>query len=108
MRKLKQEEANFITALLTSKHLMHLSDRLQDYYVEECEDGGMGSLRFFNGENSRSFGKEVVEASVLDVDGIPVSFTVNLDQAGDIYELDVFKADFSPLKQFPLPPYEWL
>jgi len=74
--------------------------------VEEMNDGGMGSLRFLtkNGEK-RIFGDQIAQIQLLDVDGIPLSITVNIDQEGDIFELDIWKVDFSPLKQFPLPPY---
>ncbi len=76
--------------------------------VEEMDDGGMGSLRFLSKKSNRKFGREVAQISVMDQDNIPVSFSVFLDEDDDIYELDSFKADFSPLKQFPLPPYNAL
>ena len=52
--------------------------------------------------------EEIAEISLLDVDGIMVSFSVNLGTDGELYELDAFKGDFSPLKKFPLPPYNGL
>jgi hypothetical protein len=69
-------------------------------------DGGMGSLRLFPGgidDTSRSFGRELVLAEFPDTDGVPVSVALNLDAQGSLYELDVWKVDFSPLLQWPDP-----
>ena len=107
MRLLKKEEYDLIATLLKDKpNTKHIIKELPNLYVEEMNDGGMGSLRFLtkNGEK-RIFGDQIAQIQLLDVDGIPLSITVNIDQEGDIFELDIWKVDFSPLKQFPLPPY---
>jgi hypothetical protein len=31
-----------------------------------------------------------------DIDGTPVSAALNVDQQGNLYELDIWKVDFSP------------
>jgi hypothetical protein len=110
MRLLKKEECNLIEYLLKNMpDFKHLLQDLPDLVVEEMNDGGMGSLRFLSktGEK-RIMREEIAEISLLDLDGIPVSFSVNLGTDGELYELDVFKGDFSPLKKFPLPPYNRL
>lgn len=66
-------------------------------------DGGMGSIRFVGAENRR-FGSTPVEAHFHDEDGTPVIATVIVDQRGELYELDVWKVDFSQLKR--IPPFE--
>jgi hypothetical protein len=69
-------------------------------------DGGMGSLEFLNKDRvGRKYGEAIAHIQLLDIDGIPLLITVDLDNDGDIFELDVWKGDSSPLKQFPLPPY---
>jgi hypothetical protein len=110
MRRLKKEELDLITEMLENKSVAaQIIDRLPGRFVDEMDDGGMGSLRFVSdSEKSRKFGKEVASISLFDVDGIPLSFSINLDEDGDIFELDVFKADFSRLKTFPVPPYSSL
>lgn len=107
MRNLKKEESELIIALLKDKaNTNDIIKKLPDLLVEEMDDGGMGSLKFIstNGE-THSFFKQVAEITLLDIDGIRVSIAINLDENGDIFELDIFKSDFSKLKQFPVPPY---
>lgn len=105
MRPIRKEEAELIATLLRGKpNYNSLIDQLEKVYVDDMEDGGMGSIRF--GEpGQRKLGKQIAEITLLDLDEVPVSFALNIDQNGDLYELDVFKSDFSPLKQIPTPPY---
>lgn len=68
------------------------------------DDGGMGSLRLVEGDddrNERKFGSKAAELQFRDADGTPVSVSLHLDDAGRLFELDVFKADFSPLISIP-------
>jgi hypothetical protein len=72
--------------------------------VEDMDDGKMGSLRLYPTgvrEGSRTFGCLIAEASYTDDDNVPVSVAINVDQNGLIFELDVFKADFSPIRRLP-------
>ena len=62
----------------------------------------MGSIRFVQPE-PRSFGKALVEAQYVDSDGVLVSIAVNADNSGDLFEVDFWKVDFSPLKRYPKP-----
>jgi hypothetical protein len=66
--------------------------------VEEMNDGGMGSLLFV-GSQDRSFGRSLGEAEFNDADGTLVSVALNADQHGDLFELDIWKVDFSPLQR---------
>jgi hypothetical protein len=67
-------------------------------------DGGMGSLRFRTPDNQRRhFSKKIAEAEFTDEDGTPVSAVVNLDEIGELFELDIWRVDFSPLKRYPRP-----
>lgn len=107
MRKLKKEEYDLIVFLLTGKaNTERIISELADLFVEEIKDGGMGSLELLNKDGiGRRYGKEIAQIQLLDSDGIPLLISIDLDEDGDIFELDVWKVDFSPLKQFPLPPY---
>jgi hypothetical protein len=43
----------------------------------------------------------LVEAEYVDSDAVLVSIAVNADQTGQPFEIDFWKVDFSPLKQYP-------
>ena len=104
-RKLRKEEMDLITAIArhspkSNEVLRSLSERL----VEDMKDGGMGSLRFKDADNrERRLGKKIAEAEFTDEDDIPVSAVLNLDDNGQLFELDIWKADFSALKRYPRP-----
>jgi hypothetical protein len=104
-RKLRKEEADMITAMVrnnpkAAEILASLADRL----VEDMQDGGMGSLRFRSTDHpAPRFGRQIAEAEFTDEDGILVSAAVNLDETGELFELDIWKVDFSPLKRYPRP-----
>ncbi|WP_441234602.1 DUF6984 family protein [Bradyrhizobium sp. 930_D9_N1_4] len=66
--------------------------------VEEMNDGEMGSLRFV-GTADRRFGRCIGEAEFDDADGVLVSVALNADQHGELFELDLWKVDFSPLQK---------
>lgn len=68
--------------------------------VQAMRDGGMGSLRF-PGVEQRRYGSTLAEAEFRDADGTPVSVALMLDEAGDLFELDIWKVDFSPLVRIP-------
>ena len=65
------------------------------------KDGGMGSLLFYSKTKEPKFGKTAAEYWFKDSDGIDVTARLNLDQNGELYELDVWKTDFSKLKKWP-------
>ncbi|WP_420885213.1 DUF6984 family protein, partial [Candidatus Symbiothrix dinenymphae] len=37
----------------------------------------------------------------VDEDGVDVIASLNIDDTGDLYELDIWKTDFSPLIKLP-------
>jgi hypothetical protein len=69
--------------------------------VREMSDGGQGSLQFVQPGPLRRLGRQVAEYRFPDLDGVPVSATLNLDELGDLYELDIFKGDFGTLLAIP-------
>ncbi len=62
----------------------------------------MGGIRFAR-PDARRFGAELARGEYLDSDGVPVSITINADDHGELFELDFWKVDFSPLKHYPRP-----
>ncbi len=68
------------------------------------DDGGMGSLYLsLSGEmiTKRLFGDDISECHFFDSDGVYVIVHLNLDKNGDLFELDIWKTDFSRLLKFP-------
>lgn len=80
----------------TARHI----EELDDLAVRPMDDGEMGGLTLLPKglENAgRSFGKQLVLGEFPDSDGVLVSISINVDERGRLYELDVWKVDFSPL-----------
>ena len=79
-----------------------LRSQLPGALVQPMNDGGMGSLRFVTSGSDRMH-HEAVAARCLDEDGVPLELSLNLDENGDLFELDIWKVDFSPVKHLPAP-----
>ena len=107
MRCPSGQEKAVIAALLKAKGAAHhLIETLDDLGVAEMSDGGMGSLSLVPkcvASQRRSFGQQLVLGEFNDGDGVPVSVALNVDSGGNLYELDVWKVDFSPLLNWPDP-----
>src|SRR6266403_4933591 len=100
-RPLREEEIAVIKKLASGTSFeSEVFRQLGDAPVQDMPDGGMGSIRFCK-PDKRRFGKEIAEGLFKDADGVPVSVTLNLDQHGDLFELDVWKVDNSPLVRYP-------
>ena len=72
--------------------------------VLELDDGGMGGLYFVSDTKWRSmrrFGKSIVAKTFEDTDGMGMSIALLLDTEGKLFELDIWKYDFSPLNEIP-------
>lgn len=104
-RPLTDKEIKLITALVReSSKANEIVGSLSERLVQDMDDGGMGSLRFVYTDNRiRRFGKKIADAEFNDEDGVPVSATMNVDDIGALFELDIWKGDFSPLKRYPEP-----
>lgn len=61
----------------------------------------MGSLRFASDRLDRTFGRIVAKATFLDDDGVDVRVALIVDDRGELFEVDVWKVDFSPLNCIP-------
>ncbi|MGT2430711.1 DUF6984 family protein [Cupriavidus basilensis] len=46
-------------------------------------------------------GSDLASVEFFDEDGVAVIVTLSLDNYGDLYELDIWKTDFSPLRRLP-------
>ena len=70
--------------------------------VRPMSDGGMGSLAIAPFDSSRKLGSSLAACHFYDLDGIPVSVELNLDQDGRPFEIDVWRVDFEPTVGWPL------
>ncbi len=65
---------------------------LEKILVKDLLDGGMGSILFLS-ENktkvNRKMYKCIAEKEFLDSDGVTISVTLNIDDDGLLYELDI-------------------
>jgi hypothetical protein len=105
-RKLTDEEKAIVTALIRAgdRKWSHLTKSLSSVKVMKMEDGEMGSLSFSNGKNKdRKLGYVVSQAEFTDGDDIAVSVALNLDEEGQLFELDFWKVNFEELINIPLP-----
>jgi len=102
MRKLSTDEKKLIETLLTQKKedYSQILLSLKDLTIEELNDEGMGSLQFISKEKQKLV-KTISEAEFIDEDGVPVFLALGIDAEGKLFELDVWKADFSPVKKWP-------
>jgi uncharacterized protein DUF6984 len=104
-RPLRDEEVAIIRKLLSgTANEARVRHQLSDALVQDMSDGGMGSIQFCRSSpEKRMFAEEVGEGSFCDSDGVLVSVTLNADQFRDLFELDLWKVDFSPLNRYPDP-----
>jgi hypothetical protein len=98
MRHLHSHEVPLLKHLLGAARLEVDVDQL---LVEPMADGGMGSLQLHPPRGDRRMGSEVASCEFTDSDGVAVSATLNLDEQERLFELDVWKVDFSQLNRWP-------
>lgn len=103
-RRLSLREKSLLSLLLASADESFPIGDPELLEVEPMDDGGMGSLYFTHPtklRDRRRFGRCVAQTEFTDDDGIVVSASLNVDQDGDLFELDVWKTDFSPVSRLP-------
>jgi uncharacterized protein DUF6984 len=104
-RQLRADERAILNKLLSRTALAKMAE-ISDMLVQDMPDGGMGSIHFCRTEQrseTRPLAKQIAEGTFKDRDGTPVSITLNVDDRGELLELDVFKGDGSPLVSYPDP-----
>lgn len=102
VRRLRPAEYRIVAAMLeTAGRLEQFQSRLDDAWVYEVNDGGMGGLRFVRPEGAPGLGEYVGPGSFLDCDGVEVFLWLNFDKHGNLFELDVWKVDEAPLIAYP-------
>ena len=102
-RLLRQEEIDLVQALVgTVPKSQFVTEDLTIYEVVDLSDGRMGSIRFLtSNEKGRGYSGTIAETEYVDEDGVTVSIALSVDNTGELYELDFWKVDFSPLSRYP-------
>ncbi|TGE24249.1 hypothetical protein E5K00_03275 [Hymenobacter aquaticus] len=101
-RVLKLPELGLLVFLLRGQpRYDHLLGRLYSIEVTELDAAASGSLRFSNARPDRRLGEKIAATRFLDEDGVPVFVSLYLDQQGELYELDCWKVDDTPLRRIP-------
>ena len=99
-RNLRREEISLLRTLLKDHELGKALST--DVPVRDLSDGGMGSIEFLpETDFERRKARCIAEADYMDSDGTRASFALNVDQHGRLFELDIWKMDFSPLQTYP-------
>jgi hypothetical protein len=98
MRNLYEYELALMTALLA---MANRSDDAKDLLVSPMNDGGMGSLLIGQPNSSRKMSKAVAQVHFKDSDGTLITAALNLDQFGDLFELDIWRVDFKSIQRWP-------
>jgi len=95
LRPIRDEERILI------EHLLHLRKDAKRYQIPgEVENVGEGAIQLSpRGDHAA----DLVEAEYKDTDGRQVLITLSANQFDELYDLDIWKTDFSSLQQYPLP-----
>ena len=102
MRLINKSELTFLVKILKNNTSFKVNlNKLSQLQVKDADDGGMGGLIFLSKNQDRRLGKDIASYEFKDQDGVTVIATLSLDNFGDLYELDVWKTDFSKLISFP-------
>jgi hypothetical protein len=83
--------------------------RLEPGWIEKVRvrampDSGMGSFEVAKptgAAENRSLGRVAAELTFYDVDGVLVTVTLNTDADDELFEVDVWKTDFTPVARIP-------
>lgn len=103
-RKPTIQEERLLELLVKKSSTAIQKDWKEGLLVTPMDDGEMGSLRLFpNGKINEEavFGEQVGDFQFIDMDGVDVIASLNLDNMGNLFELDVWKTDFSKLIKLP-------
>lgn len=103
-RHLKLEELSLLKYLLNKSSFIISYDLMSDLLVANMNDGEMGSLLLYPKsvcENDREYGGQIAECIFKDSDDVEVIATLNVDGNNELFELDIWKTDFSSLNRIP-------
>jgi len=97
-----------VLEFLVTQGSLHLPNGWnQNLLVQQMNDGGMGSFLIFQDASdigsTRKFGKQVSEFEFIDDDGVVVLVSLNVDDQNKLFEVDVWKTDYTPVINLIIP-----
>lgn len=103
MRPIRADEAELLNALIALVPEAGGPLCRSASFAVDLKDGGMGSVRLVEGadDSRRRMGRELVAVSYTDEDQVPVLISLNVDERGHLFEIDIWKVDFKPLLRYP-------
>ena len=99
-RALSTNELELLEFMLSDKKHEHLLNGAISLWITELPDGNMGSIRFVSLLNERK-ASCLEQAEFRDVEGSNINVAINADQSGALFEIDIWKYDFTPVIEFP-------
>lgn len=103
-RKLTLKEESLIDFLIKKSNVNITTNWKNQILATPMDDGGMGSLKLYsngNDKEDRLYGSTISEYQYKDTDNIDVIVSLNLDKSNNLFELDIWKVDFSELRSLP-------
>lgn len=100
IRYLKEEEIDLIRNLLMDKIDKDILINIPLRSVNDLIDDGL-SINFFSGKSDLDRRAKEVNALYYDNDGIPIFVDIVIDSDGDLYDMDISKADGSSITNYP-------
>ncbi|MEM7382855.1 MAG: hypothetical protein AAF400_00825 [Bacteroidota bacterium] len=105
-RKPSHNEMQLLKLLVQKAAVNFPPDWHHNLLVQPMNDGGMGSLLLLPDgmtRKERLFGAQISEHALTDEDGVVVLVSLNVDDEGKLFELDIWKTNFDPLINLTLP-----
>lgn len=102
-RKPTNEEKRLIRFLI-SLSKTPVDNDINAINIKPLSDGGMGSFEIIPKQlnnHKRTVGEMISEYEFKDKDGVKVLASLYLDLESNLYELDLWKTDFSPIIEIP-------
>jgi hypothetical protein len=104
-RKITKDEKRLLDYLVNKSGVILPPNWESQLKVQNMNDGNMGSL-YLNisipEKKRRKFGKTISECRFKDSDEIDVIASLNVDKEGNLFELDIWKVNFTELRTIPL------
>lgn len=103
-RKPTLEEVKLLEFLIKKSSLAISQNWKENLLVRPMNDGGMGGLYLFPAGRifeDRILGKQISDFQFVDLDGIEVIVSLNVDTDGNLFELDIWKTNFERLLELP-------
>lgn len=103
IRKLTEREIRLVSYLANKANYELHPNWLEDVDVMPLADGGMGSIIFTtpDTQDERRAETLISDCEFKDIDNITVIASLYIDGNKKLYELDIWKTDFSPLIEIP-------